>query len=86
MVSKVHLDAEVSMVAIRLPKDIDDRLRALAIATGKTRTFYAREAILEHIDDLEDYYLAEHRLSEIHAGRVQTIPLAEILKDHDLAD
>jgi RHH-type rel operon transcriptional repressor/antitoxin RelB len=74
------------MVASRLPKDIEDRPRALASATGRTRTFHAREAILEHIDDLEDLYLAEHRAAEIRAGRVRAVPLAEILKDHDLAD
>ncbi len=42
------------MLAIRLPKTIEDRLEALAAATGRTKTFHAREAIVEHIDDLED--------------------------------
>ncbi len=27
--------------------------------TGRTKTFYVREAILEHLEDLEDRYLAE---------------------------
>jgi RHH-type rel operon transcriptional repressor/antitoxin RelB len=74
------------MLAIRLPKDIEDRLEALAAATGRTKTFYAREAIVEHIEDLEDIYLAEQRLTEIRAGRVHAIPLEEVLKDHGLAD
>ena len=47
------------MLAIRLPEDVEKRLNALAKATGRTKTFYAREAILEHLDDLEDLYLAE---------------------------
>jgi len=34
----------------------------LAKKTGRTKTFYAREAILEHIEDLEDTYLAASRL------------------------
>ncbi|OEO30460.1 anti-toxin [Devosia insulae DS-56] len=50
------------MLAIRLPKDIEDRLEALAKKTGRTKTFYAREAILEKIEDMEDYYLAEERI------------------------
>ena len=48
------------MLAIRLPADIEGRLEALAKATGRTKTFSAREAILEHLSDLEDLYLAEH--------------------------
>lgn len=48
------------MLAIRLPAEVETRLETLAQATGRTKTFYAREAILEHLDDLEDLYLAEH--------------------------
>jgi RHH-type transcriptional regulator, rel operon repressor / antitoxin RelB len=50
------------MLAIRLPKDIETRLAALAAKTGRTKTFYAKEAILEHINDMEDKYLAIYRL------------------------
>jgi RHH-type transcriptional regulator, rel operon repressor / antitoxin RelB len=74
------------MLAIRLPKDIEDRLEALASATGRTKTFYARQAILEHIEDLEDSYLAEQRLAEIRAGRTKTIALEDVMKPYDLAD
>ena len=45
------------MLAIRLDKDIEDRLTLLARKTGRTKTYYAREAILEHLQDLEDAYL-----------------------------
>ncbi|QBB68900.1 TraY domain-containing protein (plasmid) [Pseudolysobacter antarcticus] len=74
------------MLAIRLPTEIEDRLDALAKATGRTKTFYAREAILEHIDDLEDLYLAEQRLIEIRAGRTATIPLEDVMKQYGVAD
>ena len=50
------------MLAIRLPKEIEERLAALAAKTGRTKTFYAREAILEHLDEMEDKYLALGRL------------------------
>jgi RHH-type transcriptional regulator, rel operon repressor / antitoxin RelB len=49
------------MLAIRLPEAIELRLNALAETTGRTKTTLAREAILEFIDDLEDFYLAEAR-------------------------
>jgi len=72
------------MLALRLPKEIENRLNVLAQATGRTKTFYAREAILKHLDDLEDLYLAEHRLIEIRAGRSKTHSLEEVMKRYGL--
>ena len=72
------------MLAIRLPAEVERRLDALAKATGRTKTFYAREAILEYLDDLEDLYLAEQRLIDIRAGKTQTVPLDEVMKRHGL--
>lgn len=51
-----------SMIAIRLPAEIDDRLTALAKRTGRTKTYYVREAIIRLMDDLEDTYIAVDRL------------------------
>lgn len=50
------------MLAIRLPEEIEARLTELAARTGRTKTFYAKEAILEHIDEIEDKYMAIYRL------------------------
>ncbi len=72
------------MLAIRLPEEIEKRLEALAKATGRTKTFYAREAILQHIGDLEDIYLAEKELIEVRAGRSATVPLSEVMKQYGL--
>jgi len=47
------------MLAIRLPAAIEKRLERLAKRTGRTKTYYAREAIIERLDDLERIYLAE---------------------------
>ena len=74
------------MLAIRLPPEIEDRLDALAKATGRTKTFYAREAILEHLDNLEDLYLAERRLIDIRAGKTQTVPLEDVMNRYGLED
>ncbi len=52
------------MLAIRIPAEIEERLDRLAKKTGRTKTFYAREAILQHLDDLEDIYLATERLND----------------------
>ena len=37
------------MLAIRLPPSIEKRLERLARRTGRTKTYYVREAILEHL-------------------------------------
>ncbi len=74
------------MLTIRLPPEIDARLRRLAAATGRTKAFHAREAIVEYLGDLEDIYLAEQRLPDIRAGRTLAIPLEDIMKSYDLAD
>lgn len=50
------------MLAIRLDPSLEKRLGDLAAKTGRTKTFYAREAILTHLEDLEDAYLAVKRL------------------------
>lgn len=49
------------MLAIRLNEEIEQRLQHLSEKTGRTKTYYAREAILNYLQDMEDYYLAEER-------------------------
>jgi len=63
------------MLALRLPEDIETRLDKLSKATGRTKSFYAREAILEHLADLEDLYLAEKRLAKVRTGKSKTYTL-----------
>ncbi|SMC76876.1 type II toxin-antitoxin system RelB family antitoxin [Polynucleobacter kasalickyi] len=73
------------MLAIRLPEDIELRLTTLANKTGRTKTFYARTAILEYLDDLEDLYLAEKRLNNITDGKTKTIKLHQLERELGLA-
>ncbi len=74
------------MLAIRLPEDIEVRLTNLAKRTGRSKTFYAREAILEHLDDLEDLYLAEQVMLRVHSGAERTSTLDEVEARLGLAD
>lgn len=76
----------MSAVSIRLPDDVSTRLQALAQITGRSKTFYMIEAIRDHLDDLEDLYIAEQRLIEIRAGRSQTYTLEEVEQRLGLAD
>ena len=53
---------------------------------GTPKSFCAREAILEHLDELEDLYLAEQRLIENRAGRSRICTLEEMERELGLAD
>jgi len=72
------------MLAVRLSDDIEKRLEKLAKKTGRTKSYYVRQAILEYLEDLEDYYLAEERLKSFDESK--TIPLEEITKQYDVED
>lgn len=76
--------AKKRIVTIRLDTEIDARLARLAKATHRTESFYIHEAIAEHLEDIEDVYLAEKRLEDVRAGREKTIPLDEIMRRYDL--
>ena len=72
------------MLALRIDTETEKRLEALAAKTGRTKTFYAREAILAHLDDLEDFYLAEARMKDFRAE--DAIPLADLKAELGLDD
>lgn len=74
------------MLAVRLPPELEQRLGDLAKATGRTKAFYVREALAEHLDDLEDLYLAEQRLRDLQEGRSSTVSLGELLTRYGLDD
>ena len=69
---------------IRIPKEIETRLSFLSEETGRSKSFYIKEALLEHIADLEDIYIAEKRLEDIRAGRTKTVSLQEVMKEHGM--
>ena len=77
---------EEVMLALRLPNEIERRLAALAKRTGRSKSFYAREAILEHLDDLEAEYLSDQILNRVQEGKEQTYTLDELERELGLAD
>lgn len=69
------------MLALRLPPEIERRLDVLAKRTGRTKSFYAREAILRHLEDIEDFHLATRRMKR--GGK--RVTLDELERDLGLA-
>jgi RHH-type transcriptional regulator, rel operon repressor / antitoxin RelB len=63
------------MLALRLPKELEERLEFMAKKTGRTKSFFAREAIMDKIEELEDIYLLERAYAEDDGTRIS---LAEV--------
>ncbi len=74
------------ITGIRLPDDIQERLDTLAKKTGRTKSFYVREAIDRYLEDMEDVYMAETVLHQIRNGKEETYTQDEVGKRLGLAD
>ncbi len=70
------------MLALRLPPDLEKRLEELARKTGRSKSYYARLAIEEFLQDQEDYLLAINRLEKDLPG----IPIDEVERRLGLVD
>lgn len=72
--------------SVRLPDDVERRLDALAEKTGRTKAFYIREMILNHIDEIEDYYLAADVVERIRKGKERFHSSKEVRSELGLDD
>lgn len=72
--------------AVRLPDETYARLQALAARTGRTATFYIREAVEEHLQDLEDLYAAEQALIAHRRSGERALSLDELDAELGLED
>ena len=79
-------DRMSKQTAVRLTDETFDRLKRLADTTGRTATFYIREAIEQHLEDLEDAYLAEQELVRLRQGKGRTWRLDEIEQELGLGN
>ena len=68
------------MLGVRLDPEMEERLERLAKKTGRTKSFYAREAIREYVEDHEDYLLAV----EVSRLKESTIGLEELAKKYGM--
>jgi RHH-type rel operon transcriptional repressor/antitoxin RelB len=70
------------MLGIRLDKDLESRLEFLCKQTGHTKSYFAKQALREFLDDREDYLLGLAALER----KESTISLEELEKKLGLAD
>lgn len=71
---------------IRLNKETEERLDALAAKTGRTKAYYLREFIERGLEDLEDYYAAEAAMERYRRGEERTYSLDEVRAELGLDD
>lgn len=74
------------MTSVRLPKKLDDRLEEIAKNTGRTKSFYLREALERWIEDYEDILAADQVMARIRAGKEETFSLEEVKQHLGLED
>jgi RHH-type transcriptional regulator, rel operon repressor / antitoxin RelB len=73
-------------LSIRLDEELDSRLARLARLTGRTKTFYLRQAVIEQIDDLEDVFLARKIAHRVAEGKESTVTLEDLERELGLED
>jgi RHH-type transcriptional regulator, rel operon repressor / antitoxin RelB len=71
------------MLSVRLPADLEQRLEDLAKATGRSKTYYVREALVSKLEDMEDVYMAEMVLERIASGEEKVISAEEFWREMD---
>jgi RHH-type transcriptional regulator, rel operon repressor / antitoxin RelB len=55
---------ETSMLAVRLPENLEQRLSELSEQTHRSKSFYVKQALSSFLDDHEDRLIAISRLEE----------------------
>jgi RHH-type rel operon transcriptional repressor/antitoxin RelB len=70
------------MLAVRLDPTTDERLTRLASETGRSKTYYVKQAIDAFLEDREDYLLA---LSVLERDEPRK-PIAEVRRALGLDD
>jgi RHH-type rel operon transcriptional repressor/antitoxin RelB len=70
---------KMSVLSLRLPDNVHDRLNRLAEKTKRTKSSFIKEMIETSLDEYEDAYLALERLNEKNARYLTTEELEEEL-------
>lgn len=68
-------------ISLRLPAELSERLSRLAALTHRPKSFYVREALEEHLSDLEWAYTLADEAAAIRRGEIETRPLDELTRE-----
>ena len=66
------------MLTVPLPEEIETRLQALANATGRSKSYYVRRAIVEKLEEMEDAHLGAAVLDRIRMSEERVLSSADM--------
>ena len=72
--------------SVKLSDETGAKLERLAARTGRSKSYYLREAVETHIDQLVRDYEILDTAQNVRAGRERTYSLAEVEDMLDLGD
>ena len=67
--------------SVRLDPAIEQRLDHLVSVTGRTKAYYLRELVVNGLEDLEDFYLADATMERVRKGEETTLSASELRND-----
>lgn len=73
-------------LSIRIDKKLDLRLTRIAKLTGRTKSYYLRQALADQIEDLEDFYVARKVSARLTVGKESTVALEELERELAVED
>jgi predicted DNA-binding protein len=69
---------------LKIEEPLLKKLDSIAISTKRSRAFLVKEALKEHLDDLELAYRADKIYEDVCMGKIKTVPQEEIEKEYGI--
>ena len=60
-------------ISVRLDSEISERLNILSQLTGRSKSYYIKEAVEQSLDEMELIYLAQSRSENLRSGKSHTV-------------
>lgn len=74
------------MFSIRLSKDLENRLDALAARTNRAKAFYVKKALTKFLEEQEEIEWATAAYKEYLESGKKTVPYEEVMRENGLLD
>ncbi len=72
------------MLAVRLSKDLEERLSVLARKTNRSKSFYVKEALEKYLEDEEDHVMALQAYEDYLKSGNKTTSFEEVMAENGL--
>ena len=73
-------------ISVRLDSEISERLNILSELTGRSKSYYIKEAVEQRLDEMELIYLAQSRSENLRSEKSHTVSWEELKKRNGLED